>query len=434
MKVKRERSTIVKPIYEGLTPFKNGYIPLSVFDKVSYDTHMGIIYAYRPPTPPNSTLEQGLQRVLSVYREFAGRKGRNERGDLVILLNDEGVKFVEASVDMSLDEAMPSEPSTSIVGLHPSVNDVVELAQVQLTRFTCGSLVVGFTANHLIADGQSTSNFLVAWGKACRGLEISPLPLHDRTIFLPRDPPIFEVDHKGLEFKKEKAKKENPNVDYIVQDIVIHKVQYTSEFLAKLKAKASSMNGNKRPYSTFESLVAHLWKVITKARSLNNAESTRVSISVNGRTRLNPRIPNEYFGNLVLWAFPKTRVKDLLHSPLPYAAKVIHEAVSKVNDKYFKSFIDYASTEVEKEGLIPWWDLDEFVMSPNLDIDSWLNLPFDDLDFGNGKPFMFLPSFVPTEGTLFLLPSFIGDGSINAYVHMFHDNLEDFKRACYTLD
>nr|XP_009769251.1 PREDICTED: agmatine coumaroyltransferase-2-like [Nicotiana sylvestris] len=437
MKMRIESSRIVKPIYDEISPTKS-HISLSVFDKVTYDAHIAIIYAYCPPTPPNTAIELGLQKALAIYPEFAGRLSKDEHGNPVnILLNDEGVRFVEASANSTLDQVMPYKPSPSLLNLHPSLNDdVKELVQVQLTWFTCGSLAVGFTSNHMIADGQSTSNFLVAWGQACRGLRVNPIPLHDRTIFNPRNPPLVENEHKGVEFTSKLVKKEHllNQAHHILEDIVVHKVHFTIEFLAKLKAKASSMNGNNKPYSTFESLIAHLWRGITKARGRNAFETTQIRIAVNGRARLNPRIPNEYFGNLVLWAFPTTKVKDLLREPLPHATKLIHDAVTKVNNNYFRSFIDFANTKVKEQDLIPTADMNDHILGPNLEVDSWLGFPFYDLDFGTGCPYIFMPSYFPVEGGMFFLPSFVGDGSIDVFIPLFQDNLPTFKKICYSLD
>ncbi|KAJ8767833.1 hypothetical protein K2173_020773 [Erythroxylum novogranatense] len=437
MKVKIESTRIVKPVYEGISPSISNHIPLSVFDRVTYDTHIAVIYAYRPSTPSNTTIEIGLQRALSEYREFAGRLGENGKGDRVICLNDKGVRFVEASLDGKLDQLMPLKPSPVLFTLHPRLSGVEELLQVQLTRFSCGSLVVGFTTHHLVADGHSASNFLVAWGKACRGLDMSPLPLHDRTIFQPRKPPSFEFEHRGVEYKTKSPIKDLPGkFDYLLDDIVMHKAHFTVEFLSKLKAKASQSNGanNDKPYSTFESLVAHLWRSITKARGVGALETSQIRISVNGRMRLNPRVPNEYFGNLVLWAFPRARVKKLLREPLPYAAKLIHDAIARVNNNYFRSFIDFATQKADKEDLEPTVESYDSVLCPNLEVDSWLRFPFYDFDFGGGSPYMFLPSYSPTEGMLLLLPSFLGDGSIDAFVALFHDTLASFKQICYSLD
>lgn len=58
-----------------------------MFDRVTYDVYMAVIYAFRPPTPPNAALELGLAKTLAVYREWAGELA--DGGDAV-LLNDRG--------------------------------------------------------------------------------------------------------------------------------------------------------------------------------------------------------------------------------------------------------------------------------------------------------------------------------------------------------
>ncbi|XP_060168861.1 putrescine hydroxycinnamoyltransferase-like [Lycium barbarum] len=288
----------------------------------------------------------------------------------------------------------------------------------------------------MIADGHAASNFFVSWGQACRGVEITLLPLNDRTIFRPRDPPLIEYNHVGAEFVSNLAKKEslvNVNNENKEKTIIVHKVHFTLEFLRKLKANASFMNGKARVYSTFESLIAHLWRVITKSRGLDLLQTTQIRIWVDGRRRIIPRVPDDFFGNLVLWAFPTSKVKELLDEPLHYATKIIHDAITKVDDKYFKSFIDFAHHEVTQD-LIPSADMKKDSLCPNLEVDSWLRFPFYDLDFGAGCPFVFMPSYYPTEGMMFLVPSFIGDGSIDAFIPLYQDNLANFKKICYSLD
>ncbi|XP_047965132.1 agmatine coumaroyltransferase-2-like [Salvia hispanica] len=434
MKVKIESTRLVKPFYQDTTPLTTSdFVPLSVFDKATYDQHIAVIYAYNPPTQSNAAIELGLRKALAAYRAWAGRIGEDSDGNLVVLLNDEGVRFVEAFVDYPLDRTMLLKPSPFLLTLHPGVKDVSELVQVQLTRFSCGSMVVGFTAHHRVADGHSSSNFLVAWGQATRGLMISPLPFDDRTIFPPRCPPEVKFQHRGAEYIPRNFKKTYPLIDHDTNDIVVHKVHYSAEFISKLKAKAS--HNNKR-YTTIETLLAHLWRSITRARGLNHSDTTKLRISVDGRSRLNPKVPNEYFGNLVLWAFVTTKVKDLLHEPLSYATRLLHEAIVKVNDDYFKSFIDFATHEVKDDGelVTNTESSSNPILWPDLEVDSWLRFPFYDLDFGCGGPYIFMPSFSPVEGMLFLLPSFLGDGGIEVFVPLFQQSLETFKEICYSLD
>ncbi|CAL1387903.1 unnamed protein product [Linum trigynum] len=448
MKVKVEITTILKPTYEPTSPPPppSTNVPLTVFDKATYDTHVAVIYAFRPPTPPNATIKLGLQKALAEYREFAGRLGRDEKNGnpKLILLNDEGVKLVEASTDARLDEVMMPllTPSPATWSLHPGLKGVEELVQVQLTRFGCGSLVVGFTAHHLVADGRSTSEFLVAWGRASRGLDVGRSPFRDRTIFAPRKPPVVEYEHRGVEYKsKNRASSSQTRSDENLKPdpkplVVFHKLHFTLDFLSKLKSRCSA--SSTKPYTTFVSVAAHLWRTVTKARTLAGSESTRIRISIDGRTRMvnDPQIPDDYFGNLVLWAFPTSRVDDLLTQPLPYAAKLINDAVVGVDDGYFKSFVDFAShVDVEKEGLVPTADVSRSALSPDLEVHSWLRFPFYDLDFGGGcRPCVFMPSFFPTEGVVILLPSFVGDGSVDAFVPLFREDLDAFKEVCYLLD
>ncbi|KAL8151145.1 LOW QUALITY PROTEIN: hypothetical protein V2J09_020953 [Rumex salicifolius] len=284
-------------------------------------------------------------------------------------------------------------PSPDLLKLHPGIIGVEELLQVQITRFVCGSMVIGFTAHHLVCDGQSASNFLVAW---------------DRSILNPRDPPLYQFNLKGVEFTSRDGKR------------------------MKLKARASPSSKNG---PTFECLMAHLWRTITKSRDLKGFENTCIRISVSGRSSLfNPSITQRYFGNLVLWAYPTTTVKDLLSQPISYGAKVIHDSISRVNADYFRSFIDYANYKARQEKLVPMSYDNDASLCPNIGVDCWLNIPFYDLDLGGGSPYIFMPSYLPYEGSMVLLPTYSGDGSIEAFLYLFEENLATFKEVCYIID
>ncbi|KAI3980449.1 hypothetical protein MKX01_038621 [Papaver californicum] len=374
---------------------------------------------------------------------MAGRFSTNDKGgERVILLNGKGMRFIEATADCTLDEVIPLKPDT-LSSLNPSERGIDELALVQLTRFTCGSLAVFFSGNHMVADGACASQFAVAWSQACRGLKIHPRPLHDRNIFVPRDPPRVAYDHKNIEVAKRVVNDHeliDPLPAYSEDDVVRHKAHFTKEFIAKVKSKANSsvpdvINGERRPYSTFESLVAHLWRTMARVRGLSELQTTEVKISVNGRRRLKPCVPDEYFGNLILAAFPQSRAKELLNEPLSQAAEVIHDAVGKVNSDYFKSFIDFANNNIQDDDLI----LDEEAWKvptlwPNLEVDSWLGFPFNAVDFGFGKPYIFMPAFGAWEGVAYLVPSLDDDGSIDVYITLFQQHLNRFQEICFCID
>jgi len=438
MEVKVVSSKLVRPRYpQGVArPDTTEHVPSSVFDRITYHIQMAIVYAFNAPAPSTADIERGLADVLGVYRLFAGQVGAGPDGAPGVLLNDHGARLVEARVDgATLADAAPSKPTPELLKLHPDLEGAIqEVVQVQLTRFACGSLAVGFTANHAVADGHATSDFLVAWGRAARGLDVRvgqslPPPHNHPDLVRPRDPPLVEFEHRGVEYYRPTPKSDHGHHGES-DSVVIHKAHFTKDFIAGLRAKASEGRG--RPFSRFETILAHLWRTMAHARGLGPRETSTIRISVDGRRRL--ATPPDYFGNLVLWAFPRATAGDLLSRPLKHAAQVIHDAVARVDGAYFQSFVDFASSgAVEMEGLEKTAVLHD-VLCPDLEVDSWLTLPFYELDFGAGSPTYFMPSYFPTEGMLFIVPSYLGDGSVDAFVPVFEHNLEAFKQCCYSME
>nr|BAK03392.1 predicted protein [Hordeum vulgare subsp. vulgare] len=434
MEVKVLSSKLVKPAYNaGATPAPSTeYIPLSIFDKVTFNMQMAIIYAFAPPAPSPAAIEKGLAAVLAQYRAFAGQLGEAPDGTPSVILNDRGARLVEATVDADLVDMAPAKPTPELLKLHPDLEaEHEEVVLLQLTRFRCGSLAVGFTSNHVVADGHATSNFLVAWGRATRGLPMGLPPVHHhKDLFKPRPSPRVEHDHRNREYYLPSPTDVVGHHGDAADNIVIHKAHFSKDFIAGLRAKASEGRG--RPFSRFETILAHLWRTMTRARDLSPEETSKIRLSVDGRHRLGQ--PAEYFGNMVLWAFPRATVGDPLNRPLKHAAQVIHDEVAKVDGAYFQSFVDFAcSGAAEKEGLARSAVCKD-AQCPDVEVDSWLTFPFYELNFGTGSPSYFMPAYFPTEGMLFLVPSNFGDGSVDAFVPLFQENLQAFKECCYSME
>ncbi|CAO2146651.1 unnamed protein product [Urochloa humidicola] len=211
--------------------------------------------------------------------------------------------------------------------------------------------------------------------------------------------------------------------------IMVQRVRFSQEFIAKLKSLASG------EHSTFTCVAAHLWRCITEARGLRGGEVTTLRVAVNGRERMHhPRVPEGYTGNAVLSARPAITAGDLLASPLPAIAELIAREVARMDDAYFRSFIDFASSgAVEEERLVPVDDAEEMVYSPDVVVDSLLGIPLLDLDFGTSPSFFFMPSYLPVEGCVFVARSFRGDRSVDAYVPLFRRDMAAFNSCCYSL-
>ncbi|KAI4989422.1 hypothetical protein ZWY2020_036739 [Hordeum vulgare] len=302
----------------------------------------------RPARALPAAIEKGRAAGLAQYRAFAGQLGEAPDGTPSVILNDRGARLVEATVDADLVDMAPAKPTPELLKLHPDLEaEHEEVVLLQLTRFP--------------------------WGRATRGLPMGLPPVHHhKDLFKPRPSPRVEHDHRNREYYLPSPSDVVGHHGDAADNIVIHKAHFSKDFIAGLRAKASEGRG--RPFSRFETILAHLWRTMTRARDLSPEETSKIRLSVDGRHRLGQ--PAEYFGNMVLWAFPRATVGDLLNRPLKHAAQVIHDEVAKVDGAYFQSFVDFAcSGAAEKEGLARSAVCKD-AQCPDVEVDSWLTFPF----------------------------------------------------------
>ncbi|XP_040384382.1 tryptamine hydroxycinnamoyltransferase 1-like [Oryza brachyantha] len=416
--------------------------PLTVFDRAAMDMYIPSVYAWRnagggaeavaEAPPSNRAIKLGLAAVLPRFPHLAGRFDVDARGRRCFDLNDAGVFVFEAAASGTLADALAHDVAAHVNELYPKADTEradEPLFQVQLTRYTCGGLVIGATAHHHIADGQSFSVFFVAWAAAVRtGGAMLPTPFLDRgAVAVPSRVPAPVFDHRNIEFSAERGGRNSRATLPLdrIQNLAVH---FPDEFVARLKAQVGVR------CSTFRCLLAHAWKKITAARGLPPEAFTQVRVAVDCRGRTTPPVPRDYFGNMVLWAFPRMQVGQLLSASYAAVAGVISDAVARVDERYIRSFVDFGEATGEEEELAATAAEPGTVLCPDLEVDSWLGFRFHELDFGGGPPCAFLTPDVPIEGIFIFVPSCAGKGGIEMFVALQDTHVEAFREICYSLD
>lgn len=151
---------------------------------------------------------------------------------------------------------------------------------------------------------------------------------------------------------------------------------------------------------------------------------------------MKPSVPMEFFGNLVLWAYPRLRVGELVHENHALVAKAIHYAVAQIENAYFKSFVDFGELSRTEEGEEMQATAPDIGNSlcPDLEVDSWMRFQFHDLDFGGGAPCAFLPPNLPVEGLLIFVPSCKEEGGVDVFMALLPDHVDSFKQICHSLE
>ncbi|KMT16211.1 hypothetical protein BVRB_3g053700 [Beta vulgaris subsp. vulgaris] len=282
-------------------------------------------------------LKDGLSVVLEEFYQLAGRLGRDDDGVFKVMYDDDmdGAEVLDAIVDdnddnimVSVDDLVSKEDITLMKDLVP-YNGVLNLEglqcpllAIQLTKLRDG-LAIGCAFNHAVLDGSATWHFMSSWAEICNGAQsISTLPFLDRTkarstrvsVNLPHAPP--QLDLTSAPNLREKL--------FRFSETAIENIKAAHNTTPPSNGTTAATNP---PYSTFQSLSSHLWRSVTAARGLKPEDPTVFTIFADCRKRVDPPMPDSYFGNLIQAIFAGTSAGILLGNSPEFTAGMIKAAI-----------------------------------------------------------------------------------------------------------
>lgn len=386
-------------------------------------------------------LKESLSRALVPFYPMAGRlKEANHNGRLEIECNGEGALFVEAETTHSLVDFGDFKPTPELMRLvvpscdYSRGHALIPLLMVQLTRFSCGGVTLGFAQHHRVADGFGHLHFINSWARLARGLDLQVAPIHERTPHLvPRNPP--QVMFRHLEHHPTKISPGGfvPSVNPDSQTTITSFFKITNDQISALKQQATSSEMNSDEYyklSTYEVLAAHILRAACKARGLADDQEVKLYIPVDGRYRLkNPALPQGFCGNAIFIATYIAKSGDITRNPLGYVAGKIHETLKTMTDEeYLRSAIDYLETQPNLTSLVRGAHT---YKCPNLLVNSWLKFPFYEADFGWGKPLLAGRGGGACDGLSYLVPSPNRVDGIHLMISLLNQHTVLFEKYLY---
>ncbi|CAL1367009.1 unnamed protein product [Linum trigynum] len=466
-----KHTTLVKPA----EPTWSGRMPLSEWDMIGAITHVPTVFFYQSSTslstrPIRTTdpalldhLKDSLARTLVTFYPLAGRLEPIGRGRFDLDCNGLGVLFIEAEAQTTSLDDLGDGDLSSCTDFQPLIPEVDydrpigewPLLLVQVTKFRCGGIGLGFSISHAVVDGLSALHFKNEWARVARGEGIGTVPFLDRGVLraglppvsrLPRfDPAEFQrppvlLPDAGCSNNKGNYKPHHHETTVAKLKMTKTKVQMLKD-MANAGGRTPSSTFDGRPFSTYETLTAHTWRCACKARKLRADQPTSVGVCVDSRRRTNPPLPDAYFGNAVLDVKAVALAGDVVARPLGFAAGKIRKAVEKADSSEFlSSAVDYLKNQPDLSEFQDFHAEDDdddeddddgpFFGMPNLGVISWLRLPMVGLDFGFGKE-VYMGSTHEFDGDTMLLPSRDGDGAIVVAICLRVDHMEAFKRCFY---
>lgn len=356
------------------------------------------LYLYKPnkafdAASISQTLKESLGKALVHFYPFAGRLTPTEGGrcDLVVddAANTWGVPFVEAETDVEVaelgDDLLEAEANGRFRNLYSMVDygkplQELPLLMVKITHFRCGGVGVAITWSHAVVDGLGAGHFYSEWCRLARGEPLGTAPVHDRSLLRAGEPP-----RSVPEFIEQEAAPPLPPPTTVDSRTTSVKLPVSKSQINKLKQAAGDLNNGRRPYTRVEVLTAHVWRCASKARGNEGKKLNAIGIAIDIRKRINPPLPRAFNGNAVMIVTATSDSEDLVSKPLSYICDTIRRTLDKVTDELVWSYLDHQKA---LEDLGAWRGVmtpEGVFTNPDVLMVSWMNLSFNNLNFGWGN-------------------------------------------------
>ncbi|XP_030539640.1 omega-hydroxypalmitate O-feruloyl transferase-like [Rhodamnia argentea] len=382
---------LVQP--ESATP--DGFYFLSSLDQAIPIT-MQAIYCYeRSGDDVGDMLKKALAKVLVHYYPLAGKLATTPEDKLAVACTKGGATLVEAiatcGIDALGDVRVPDpDISRKLVYTDPSMTDLFEvpLLTAQVTKFQCGGFTLGIAMSHCVTDGAGAMAFINSWAQTARGVPITIVPFHDRSILKPRVPPQIKYPYEDFVVISDVS---DMATLFERQPMTYQAFHFDSDKLAALKRMAMSEDGL-TSCTSFTALAAHVWRARSQALNMKPHQLTKLRIMADFRSKFETTaLPEGYFGNAVTTVGCLCTAGDLAEKPISFAVEQIKNAVESVTEDYVLSRIDYE--DVYKPQL---------TSVGTLVISSWTRLAFGAANFGWGGPAQFGSGSLVEELGLFM--------------------------------
>ncbi|KAH9790128.1 Hydroxycinnamoyltransferase13 [Citrus sinensis] len=335
-------------------------------DQESLRFQIPLLFFYKnDPSPsmqgrdPVKVIREAISKALVFYYPLAGRLKEGYNRKLVVECNAEGVLFIEADANFTLEQL-----GDDIQPPCPYLNQLIYDVPGSEGILGCPLLLIQrihLRFNHTMCDAFGLVQFLKAIEDMARG-ERSPtlFPIWQRQILNARNPPQVTCIHHEYD---------EVNTNEVPSDNMAHKSFYFS--LKGIKALRNQLPFHLKDCSTFELLLAFLWKCRTIALKLQPEEIAKVCCIVNVRgKRYKMDIPPGYYGN----AFTFSAASPPPPHPIAIPMK---KAKAQMNEEYIRSVADLM---VIKGRRIKFSTRGNFIVS------DLRNVGLGDVDFGWGKP------------------------------------------------
>ncbi|XP_061365622.1 stemmadenine O-acetyltransferase-like [Gastrolobium bilobum] len=374
------------------TPNERKTYKLCLFDVFQLNTYFPLILFYSKTNDMqgfsyiSDQLKKSLSEALTIFYPLGGR-----RSDIFSIdCNDEGAIYIEASVNINIEEFLKPPKLELLYKLLPCEPNKIQPHQqalpqllVQVNKFKCGGIAIGLCNLHTLLDACSCSTLLKTWSSICKGSreEISwPDFSSASNSFPPRN--TFGVRagvmniNKGLEIETK---------------CTTSRFLFDNRTINDLKAKLENDGTNtKLPITRYQVVSSLICKHMIVACNMEEPCDHRtrpvvVLHVVDMRRRMGEPFSQDSIGNL-LWPAVLLYENVNRDTDIRYLVRILEEEIGKLTKELF--------LKVQNDPSFLWSDECAELMLEGIEtknpisfvFTSWANMGFNELNFGWGKP------------------------------------------------
>ncbi|KAJ3706402.1 hypothetical protein LUZ61_010107 [Rhynchospora tenuis] len=359
------KSSAVRVPPSSATPVET--LPLSSLDRCTPRfVFIDSVTVFTQGLKAAARIRDAFARAIVHYYPVAGKITEINPGEPVVDCTGEGIWFVEANANCSLEEVNYLERPLMISKEQllpqppPEAKLQDEILLVQVTAFTCGGFTIGICSSHMVFDGLGFAQFLKAVGEmACGHSEPTVKPVWSREHM----PAPTIVLHTG------------PPPSLPVFELTTSVVDISQESIGRIKDLHMAETGQK--CSTFDVVTAMIFKCRARAIDLAPEAEVRLGFAASTRHLLHDVLPSVegYYGNCVYPMGITKSSEEINNASLVTVMSLIKGAKDALSTK-FKDWM-YGCNELYHN-----MPLDYGTMA----VSDWSKVGLNEVDYGWGQP------------------------------------------------